>query len=210
VDRAQPYNPPRKSRRAGKWGNLPARFSWLSGTMWDRFPGLSFAKLRPAGKCSLRARGIPRGSRGRPAERLSAARSPRVRVVRWVASGTRRHRPEKRTGGARALNRWERAFRVCGCEWDGFGTDLVTIGRVLPGAVCKYRPPKERRPKKLFRLLAGASGRRTVARARDRGQAPRRRGSSTSRSASPSMLNPKTASEIATPGQMAIQGARNM
>src|SRR5262249_11284512 len=39
---------------------------------------------------------------------------------------------------------------------------------------------------------------------------PRNRGSSTSRSASPSMLNPNTASEIATPGHTAIHGARNM
>src|SRR5215813_10472640 len=37
---------------------------------------------------------------------------------------------------------------------------------------------------------------------------PRNRGSSTSRSASPSMLNPNTASEIATPGHTAIHGAR--
>src|SRR5438093_2710819 len=41
-------------------------------------------------------------------------------------------------------------------------------------------------------------------------RAPRSLGSRTSRSASPSMLNPNTASEIATPGQIAIQGARNM
>jgi len=34
--------------------------------------------------------------------------------------------------------------------------------------------------------------------------------SRTSRSASPSMLKAKTATEMATPGQMAIQGARNM
>src|SRR5712692_8100667 len=39
---------------------------------------------------------------------------------------------------------------------------------------------------------------------------PRSRGSSTSRSASPSMLKPKTASEMAAPGQMAIHGARYM
>src|SRR5206468_6521909 len=39
---------------------------------------------------------------------------------------------------------------------------------------------------------------------------PRSRGSSTPRSASPSMLKPKTASEIATPGHTAIHGARNM
>src|SRR5216683_5166033 len=43
-----------------------------------------------------------------------------------------------------------------------------------------------------------------------RRQAPRKRGSSTSRSASPSMLNAKTASEIATPGHTAIHGARYM
>ena len=42
------------------------------------------------------------------------------------------------------------------------------------------------------------------------GQRPRSRGSSTSRSASPSILKPNTASEIASPGQMAIQGARYM
>ena len=42
------------------------------------------------------------------------------------------------------------------------------------------------------------------------GQRPRSRGSSTSRSASPSMLKPNTASEIASPGQMAIHGARYM
>ncbi len=36
---------------------------------------------------------------------------------------------------------------------------------------------------------------------------PRSRGSSTSRMASPSMLNPNTASEIAAPGQIAIHGA---
>src|SRR5262249_7981243 len=39
---------------------------------------------------------------------------------------------------------------------------------------------------------------------------PRRRGSRTSRSASPSMLKPKTAREMAAPGQMAIHGARYM
>ena len=39
---------------------------------------------------------------------------------------------------------------------------------------------------------------------------PRSRGSSTSRSASPSMLKPNTASEMATPGHTAIHGARNM
>src|SRR5205085_2377077 len=39
---------------------------------------------------------------------------------------------------------------------------------------------------------------------------PRSRGSSTSRSASPSMLKPNTTTEIATPGQMAIQGALYM
>jgi hypothetical protein len=44
----------------------------------------------------------------------------------------------------------------------------------------------------------------------DTPQVPRRRGSRTSRRASPSMLKPKTASEIAMPGQRAIHGARNM
>src|SRR5262250_3426807 len=39
---------------------------------------------------------------------------------------------------------------------------------------------------------------------------PRRRGSRTSRRASPSMLKPKTAKEMAAPGKMAIQGARCM
>src|SRR6185436_9200304 len=37
--------------------------------------------------------------------------------------------------------------------------------------------------------------------------APRRRGSKTSRSASPSMLKPNTASEMAAPGKSAIHGA---
>jgi hypothetical protein len=46
--------------------------------------------------------------------------------------------------------------------------------------------------------------------ASDPGYDPRRRGSRTSRRASPSMLKPKTASEMATPGHTAIQGARNI
>ena len=40
-----------------------------------------------------------------------------------------------------------------------------------------------------------------------RPEPPRSRGSRTSRSASPSMLNPNTASEMAAPGNSAIQGA---
>jgi hypothetical protein len=43
--------------------------------------------------------------------------------------------------------------------------------------------------------------------ARIRAVPPRRRGSSTSRNASPSMLKPKTGSEMAAPGQSAIHGA---
>jgi hypothetical protein len=39
---------------------------------------------------------------------------------------------------------------------------------------------------------------------RDDGYVPRNRGSRTSRRASPSMLKPKTASEMAMPGQRAI------
>lgn len=42
------------------------------------------------------------------------------------------------------------------------------------------------------------------------GQLPRSRGSKTSRSASPSMLKAKTTAEMATPGQIAIQGATYM
>src|SRR4029077_8955460 len=56
----------------------------------------------------------------------------------------------------------------------------------------------------------GWRGRRRGGELIGRPSPPRRRGSSTSRSASPSMLNPKTAREIAAPGQMAIHGARYM
>jgi hypothetical protein len=68
-----------------------------------------------------------------------------------------------------------------------------------PEAVFVSRPP--------WPSSGGRLDRARVAQAVGRTGPPRSRGSSTSRSASPSMLKPYTASEMAAPGQRAIHGA---
>src|SRR5438128_11466052 len=153
-----------------------------------------------ARKRSVGIRGGQLDCRGRGRE-SARPRHPLVYLRRLgCASRTNRDQGPSDLGAARAASRL-RTARPLG-PVAGFPSNTSWI-RVGPQR--RAGRPRQRRTPSLLPARRLVKRRRRLHRA-----APRNRGSSASRSASPSMLNPKTASEIATPGHTAIHGARNM
>src|SRR5207247_2631046 len=133
-----------------------------------------------------------------------------ARRGRHTGSSTTASSPSRRGAGAASTSRRHAGGTTSARALDGAATGAggsVSIHHLLDwsGPATAYGTS----PASPYPLSTPGPARRQ-ARKRLHRAPPRSRGSSTSRSASPSMLKPKTASEIATPGHTAIHGARNM